>query len=162
VTMLVRGDRLGKSMSAYLVERIEQHPMIDVRLGAQLTAVHADNGRLVGVSFADDTGGEERNATALFICIGGSPHTDWCEREQVIVDEAGYIKTGSDLLEDGRRPDQWPLDRDPFPLETSRPGVFAAGDVRRGSTKRVAAAVGEGSMAASLAYRRLTELGVYT
>ena len=162
VTMLVRGDRLDKSMSAYLVRRIEHHPMIDVRLRTQLTAVHADGDRLVAIGFADDGGREERrDATALFLCIGGSPHTDWCQREQVIIDHAGFIKTGSDLLDDGRRPELWPLDRDPFPLETSRPGLFAAGDVRRGSTKRVAAAVGEGSMAASLAYRRLTELGVY-
>jgi thioredoxin reductase (NADPH) len=163
VTMLVRGDSLGKSMSAYLVQRIEQHPLIDVQLQTQLTAVHADGDRLVAVSFADDAGrAEKRDATALFLCIGGRPHTDWCQRELVVIDDAGYIKTGSDLIANGRRPEIWPLDRDPLPLETSRPGLFAAGDVRHGSTKRVAAAVGEGSMAASLAFRRLTELGVYT
>ena len=78
-----------------------------------------------------------------------------------MIDAAGYIITGHDLVDDGGRPERWPLDRDPLPLETSRPGLFAAGDVRHGSTKRVAGAVGEGSMAASLAFRRLTELGVY-
>jgi thioredoxin reductase (NADPH) len=161
--MLVRRDSLAKSMSAYLVQRIEQHPMIDVRLRTQLTAVHADGERLTAVGFADDAGREERrDATALFLCLGGIPHTDWCQREHVVTDDAGYIATGSDLLQNGTRPELWPLDRDPLPLETSRPGLFAAGDVRRGSTKRVAAAVGEGSMAASLAYRRLTELGLYS
>src|SRR6266540_1784209 len=161
VTMLVRGDRLGKTMSAYLVERIQQHPMIDVRLEAQLSGLHADGGRLVGVTVTD-AGGNARTepADAVFICIGGRPHTDWCPAERVLTDAAGYILTGQDLLTGGDRPDCWPLDRDPLPLETSRPGLFAAGDVRHGSTKRVAGAVGEGAMAAALAFRRLAELGV--
>jgi thioredoxin reductase (NADPH) len=78
----------------------------------------------------------------------------------VLTDDRGYILTGQDLLRDGKAPDCWPLDRDPLPLETSRVGLFAAGDVRHGSTKRVAAAVGEGSMVASLIFSRLAELGV--
>jgi thioredoxin reductase (NADPH) len=161
VTMLVRGDRLGKSMSAYLVQRIEAHPLIAVRLRTELTAVHADGDRLSAITFADDDGKEEtRPMTALFICIGGRPHTAWCPREGVITDAGGYILTGTDLLREGRRPEGWPLDRDPLPLETSRVGLFAAGDVRHGSTKRVAAAVGEGSMAAGLLFRRLAELGI--
>jgi thioredoxin reductase (NADPH) len=163
VAMLVRGDRLGKSMSHYLVERIEAHPLIDVRLSTQATALHEDGNRLTAVSFADDAGREEtRPAAALFICIGGTPHTEWCPREHVFTDANGYILTGTDLLEGGRRPDCWSLDRDPLPLETSRAGVIAAGDVRHGSTKRVGAAVGEGAMAVVLAYRRLTELGLAT
>jgi thioredoxin reductase (NADPH) len=161
VKMLVRGDRLDKSMSAYLVKRIEGHPLIDVRLRTELTGVHAEGGRLAAVTFAADGGSSEIvPATALFICIGGRPHTAWCPNEGVVIDPAGYILTGPDLLDDGTRPECWTLDRDPLALETSRPGLFAAGDVRHGSTKRVAGAVGEGAMAAALAFHRLTELGL--
>ncbi|MEN3343063.1 MAG: thioredoxin reductase [Actinomycetota bacterium] len=161
VTMLVRGDRLGKSMSAYLVERIRQHPLIEVRLEAQVTGLHSRGDRLAGVT-TTDAGGAVRTdaADAVFLCIGGRPNTDWCPSQRVLTDGAGYILTGPDILPGGKRPDGWPLDRDPLALETSRPGVFAAGDVRHGSTKRVAGAVGEGAMAAALAFRRLAELGV--
>jgi thioredoxin reductase (NADPH) len=161
VTMLVRGDRLGKTMSAYLVERIERHPLIDVRLEAQLTGLHASGDRLSGVTVTDAAGNAcTEPAEAVFICIGGLPHTNWCPAERVLTDTAGYILTGTDLLTGGSRPEGWPLDRDPLPLETSREGLFAAGDVRHGSTKRVAAAVGEGAMAAALVFHRLAELGV--
>jgi thioredoxin reductase (NADPH) len=156
VTMLVRGDSLAAKMSAYLVDRIERHSRIGVRLGTQVTALHEEGGHLAAVSFD----GETTPAHALFICIGGQPHTNWCPREGVVTDAAGYILTGPDLLDAGRRPEGWPLDRDPLPLETSRAGLFAAGDVRHGSTKRVAGAVGEGSMAVVLAFRRLAELGL--
>jgi thioredoxin reductase (NADPH) len=162
VTMLVRGDRLGKSMSAYLIDRIERHPLIDVHLETQLTGLHEDGDRLTAVTF-DDGGGkaDTRPIDAVFLCIGGSPHTEWCPREHVLTDGAGYILTGQHVLAAGApRPECWPLERDPFPLETSRVGLFAAGDVRHGSTKRVAAAVGEGSMVASLIFNRLAELGV--
>jgi thioredoxin reductase (NADPH) len=158
VTMLVRGDRLGKTMSAYLLQRIEANPLIDVRLRAQLTEVHADGNHLAGVSFVDDSGhGERKAAEALFICIGGVPRTEWAPQEGVRTDSKGFILTGADL---GPRPPGWPLERDPLPLETSRPGLFAAGDVRHGSTKRVGAAVGEGAMAAALFFQRLAELGL--
>jgi thioredoxin reductase (NADPH) len=161
VAMVVRGDRLNKTMSAYLVERIQQHPLIDVRLETQLTELHEDGGKLTGVTLAGADGGAETRAVdAVFLCIGGRPHTDWCPREHVLTDAAGYILTGQDLLANGGRPACWPLERDPLPLETSRVGLFAAGDVRHGSMKRVAAAVGEGSMVASLAFTRLAELGV--
>jgi len=159
VRMLVRGDRLGKNMSAYLVDRIERHPLIDVRLQTQVAEIHANEGSLSAVTVVDAEGGtEELTARALFLCLGGYPRTGWAAEAGVRTDPAGYILTGPDLLEAGRRPDNWPLDRDPLALEISVPGVFAAGDVRHGSTKRVAGAVGEGSMAVALAHHRLQEL----
>jgi thioredoxin reductase (NADPH) len=161
VTMVVRGDRLSKSMSAYLIERIEQNPLIDVHLETQLTGLHTDGGRLAEVTFTDSADTAETQAIdGVFLCIGGRPHTEWCPREHVFTDSRGYILTGQDLVADGRLSECWPLERDPLPLETSRVWLFAAGDVRHGSTKRVAAAVGEGSMVASLIFSRLAELGV--
>jgi len=159
VTLIVRGDRLASKMSAYLVERIEPNPLVDVRLETNVTAVHADGNELGAVTISDGTGkSEQLRAAALFLCIGGTPRTAWAGGAGVRVNQAGFVLTGSALLEDGRRPEGWPLDRDPLVLETTIPGLFAAGDLRSGSTKRVAAAVGEGAMAAALVHRRLEEL----
>jgi thioredoxin reductase (NADPH) len=157
--MLVRGDRLGRTMSGYLVDRIADHPLIEVRLRTQLRAVHADGARLAEVTIAGPDGEERRPARAAFLCLGGVPRTAWAGAMGVRTDEAGFVMTGPDLLERGARPEGWPLERDPLALETSVPGLFAAGDVRRGSTKRVAGAVGEGAMAVALAHMRLAELG---
>jgi thioredoxin reductase (NADPH) len=159
VTMVVRGDSLARSMSAYLVKRVEAHPGIDVRLRSQVTEIDERAGRLAAVTVESaDAPPETIPVTALFLCIGGVPRTAWAPGSGVRTDDKGFILTGPDLLEGGRRPDGLPLERDPLALETSVPGVFAAGDVRHGSVKRVAGAVGEGSMAVAFAHHRLEEL----
>lgn len=159
VTMVVRGDSLSTTMSDYLVQRIERHPLVDVRLRTQVTRVEAHADQLDAVTTTDVAGRSERHAAhALFLCIGGVPRTGWADAMGVQLDARGYVLTGTDLVVAGRRPDGWPLERDPLPLETSVPGLFAAGDVRSGSTKRVAGAVGDGAMAAALAHVRLDEL----
>jgi thioredoxin reductase (NADPH) len=161
VTMAVRGDDLGKSMSQYLVDRIESHPNVDVRFNTEVAAVEAGEGGALDGAVLRARGGdaEERvPAKAVFACIGGTPRTGWADDVGVRHDKAGFILTGPDLLDHGRRPEGWPLERDPLALETSVPGLFAAGDARHGSTKRVAGAVGDGAMATALAHRRLAEL----
>jgi thioredoxin reductase (NADPH) len=170
VTMLVRGDRLGTSMSAYLIDRIERHPLVELRFRCEVAAVETGDDGLLGcvrtsprsggspVTVSAGPGGDAIPARALFLCLGGVPRTGWAEEIGVRVDAAGFVLTGPDLLEDGRRPQDWPLPRDPLPLETSLPGLFAAGDVRHGSTKRVGSAAGEGAMATALVHRRLDEL----
>jgi thioredoxin reductase (NADPH) len=161
VALAVRGEGLGERMSAYLADRVTRDPRIEVRLRSEVTELHAEHGHLTGVTLTDARGRSERRpAWALFICIGGEPRARWAAPSGVRTDAAGYVLTGPDLLEAGRRPEGWSLDRDPLPLETSVPGLFAAGDVRSGSTKRVAAAVGEGAMAVALVHRRLEELVV--
>jgi thioredoxin reductase (NADPH) len=159
VTMVVRGESLRKSMSAYLVERIEACEAIEVRLRTCVREVHEEGGRLAAVTIEEADGAPETiPVTAMFLCIGGVPRTEWAPRSNVKTDANGYIMTGPDLLQNGQRPEDWPLDRDPLALETSVPGLFAAGDARHGSVKRVAGAVGEGSMAVAFAHHRLEEL----
>jgi thioredoxin reductase (NADPH) len=159
VTMCVRGETLGRTTTDYLVARIERHPLIDVQLSTQVCELHADDEHLRAVTVEVASGTQERRrADRLFLCIGGEPRAGWAVAGGVHTDRAGYVLTGPDLLERGQRPDSWPLDRDPLALETSVPGVFAAGDVRHGSIKRVAGAVGEGAMAALLAQHRLEEI----
>jgi thioredoxin reductase (NADPH) len=159
VTMAVRGDSLSRSMSAYLVQRVEASKEILVRLRTTVRELHEEAGRLRAVTVESADGAPETiPVSALFLCIGGVPRTEWAAGSGIRTDRAGFILTGPDLLDRGTRPADWPLERDPLALETSIPGLFAAGDVRHGSVKRVAGAVGEGSMAVALAHHRLEEL----
>jgi thioredoxin reductase (NADPH) len=143
--MLVRGTSLADSMSRYLIDRIAATPNIEVVTGAEVAAV-CGTGRLekVVVRRVPEGDGREIDAAAMFIFIGARPRTEMLAG-LIELDEKGYVPTGRDLSAAGGRPRGWTLDRDPFPFETSVPGIFAAGDVRAGSSKRVAAAVGEGS-----------------
>lgn len=151
VTMLVRGDSLAKSMSHYLIEQIEALDNVEVRTRSEAVAAEGD-GRLraLNIRNPDDSESVER-VDACFVFIGARPLTDWLAGV-IARDERGFILAGLDVSSDG-----WPLQRDPFPLETSVPGVFVAGDVRARSIKRVASAVGEGSMAVSLVHQYLAE-----
>jgi thioredoxin reductase (NADPH) len=156
VTLLVRGRNLGASMSQYLIDHISATPNIEVRVNTQVVGLEAD-GRLRELSVAT-TGApdsERLAADALFICIGGIPRTDGAADLGLMFDGAGYIKTGTDVA----GAEGWQLEREPLPLETNRPGLFVAGDVRSGSIKRCAAAIGEGAMAVALVHRRLEETG---
>jgi thioredoxin reductase (NADPH) len=139
VTLLVRGAALSQRMSAYLINEIERAPNISVWLNTTVTGADG-HGRLETIQVRDSTGREHTEpGDGLFVLIGAHPHSDWLAGG-VERDAQGFLLTGSDLLD-------WPLDRPPLPQETSTPGVFAAGDVRHGSVKRVASAVGEGASA---------------
>jgi thioredoxin reductase (NADPH) len=155
VTILVRGDGLERSMSHYLIQQIAELPNVRVRTGTEVIGA-AGGDHLERLRIADVVGGaeEEVDASWLFVFIGAAPCTDWLPKE-VLRDDKGFVLTGPDLLSDGRPPADWPLDRQPYFLETSVPGVFAAGDVRGQSVKRVASAVGEGAMAVTLVHRYL-------
>jgi thioredoxin reductase (NADPH) len=157
VTLLVRGDSVGRSMSDYLVKELQANDAITVRLGTQVVGA-GGAGRLEQLTLRDGRTGatETVPAAALFILIGAQPRTEWLAGT-LECEEHGFVLTGPDLLRDGRPPPGWPLDRLPLPLETSLPGVFAAGDVRHRSVKRVASAVGEGSIAIQLMHDYLGE-----
>lgn len=146
VTMIVRGDALSRSMSHYLVQRIETIPNISVMPNAEIESVCGD-GRLqeINVRHFPDKRVEKLPASALFIFIGAEPHTEWLDGV-VRRDNKGFLMTGANVLADGKRPAGWKMDRDPYLLETSVPGVFAVGDVRDGAVRRVANSVGEGSI----------------
>ncbi len=152
VTMLVRGPSLQASMSHYLIEQLATLPNVDVRTESSAVAATGADGRLQQLRVASSDGEEyDLDVDACFVFIGASPHTDWLAGV-LARDRHGFILAGPDVHDDA-----WPLKRDPFLLETSVPGVFVAGDVRARSIKRVASAVGEGSMAVSLIHQYLVE-----
>jgi thioredoxin reductase (NADPH) len=156
VTLVVRGGSLAAGMSNYLVRQIEATSNVDVRLRTQVVGGRG-RARLEGLILRDGPtlGQEDVPAAAVFIMIGARPHTDWLA-PVLSLDENGFICTGRDVP-----PTDWPLGREPYPFETSRPGVFAAGDVRQGSVKRVAGAVGEGSVAVGSVHRYLADLATF-
>ncbi len=159
VVLVVRGDSLEAKMSQYLVDRIYEHPRIDVLLETDITAVHGED-HVKALTVLDRKTGHEEvcDASALFVFIGAVPCTDWLDNV-VERDEYGFVMTGPDLIRNGRPPKAyWPLDRDPFLFESSIPGVFAVGDVRSNSVKRVASAVGEGSVAVQFIHRHLARV----
>ena len=163
VTICVRGPSLEKSMSHYLIQQIESIGSITVRTCTEVAEAHGSD-HLERLTLRDSRTGETETVPAewLFVFIGAAPLTGWLDGV-VARDERGFVLTGPDLVsddQDGRaqRPRGWPLDRLPYHLETSVPGVFAAGDVRSESAKRVASAVGEGAMAVLLVHRYLEKL----
>ena len=157
VTILVRGDGLAATMSDYLVKEIEALPNVTVRPRTEAVGGQG-RGRLEALTLRDNTGDTTQTvpATALFVMIGAEPHTEWLDGV-VERDPRGYLLTGHDLLRDGRPPPGWPLARPPLLFETSVPGVFAAGDVRHRSVKRVASAVGAGAIVVQLVHEYLGE-----
>jgi thioredoxin reductase (NADPH) len=158
VVILVRGDSLASTMSQYLIDQIKEMPNIQLWAHASVNEVHGET-HLEEVSvLCSDTNKLERvSATSMFIFIGALPRTEWLGN-LVERDERGFLLTGPDLIRDGQRPKGWALDRDPFLLETNVPGIFAVGDVRHGSVKRVASGVGEGSVAVQFIHQYLSKV----
>ena len=157
VTMVVRGDSLARSMSDYLIREIEATPNLSVYLHTEVVDGHGtDHLDAITLHNRLHNRTEQVPAAALFVLIGGEPRTQWLP--DVTQVDCGYILTGRDVERDGVHPSRWPLDRAPFPLETSMPGVFAAGDARYRSIKRVASAVGDGATAVRLVHEYLAAM----
>jgi len=154
VDLIVRTDQLSAGMSDYLVRRLREHPQIETHLGTEVTALHGDD-QLTGVELTRCSNGavERRPCSGLFCFIGATPATSWLDK--VVLDDDGFVLTDTELADHGLSPAWAALGRRPLPFETSVPRVFAVGDVRRGSIKRVAAAVGEGSSAISSVHRAI-------
>jgi thioredoxin reductase (NADPH) len=158
VVMLVRGPSLSSSMSQYLIDQIKKTPNIQVQTHAQVMEVIGETHlEALSVHCADGGKTETVPANLLSVFIGAEPTTEWLSGV-VERDERGFILTGAALMRDGKLPQGWPLERDPFWTETSVPGIFAAGDVRHGSVKRVASGVGEGSIAVQFVHQYLSEV----
>lgn len=157
VTVLVRGGTLAAGMSAYLVDQIGATSNITVRVNVNVAAVHGADA-LEGIDVADRADGSQAGlpVAAMFVFIGQAPRTDWLG-DLVQRDEAGFVLTGADLARTGERPTGWPLTRQVFLLETNVPGIFCTGDVRSGSVKRIASAVGEGAMAVRFVHQHLAD-----
>jgi thioredoxin reductase (NADPH) len=158
VVMLVRAASLKASMSQYLIDQIKQTPNIRVKYNSSVTEAHG-NDHLEAISVHCAASGETNTypTNSLFILIGAMPRTDWLDGI-IERDEHGFILSGKDLIRDGKPPRGWNLDREPGLLETSVPGIFAVGDVRKGSVKRVASGVGEGSVAISYVHQYLSKV----
>ena len=156
VTMVLREDSLKRNMSEYLVDRVSSTSKMEVLCNSEVAALEGDD-ILRSVTIRNQQTGEERviETSWLVLCLGGIPNTQWAEEVGIERDEAGYLVTGPDLGRNGKHLKNWILNRDPYYLETNFPGVFAAGDVRHGSVKRFASAVGEGAMAVSFVHRYL-------
>ena len=158
VVILIRGDSLSASMSRYLIDQIEKTPNIQLWTHAAAIEVHGDTHlEEISVQCSDTDTVDRVPANAMFIYIGALPRTDWLEGS-VVRDERGFVVAGPDLLKNGKHPAGWNLDRDPFLLESSMPGVFVVGDVRYGSIKRVASAVGEGAIAVQFIHRYMAKV----
>lgn len=158
VVILVRGSSLAATMSQYLIDQIKETPNIEVWSHASVAEVHGDlHLEEVSVLCSDTNKVERVPANAMYIFIGALPRTDWLANV-VERDERGFILTGPDLVRDGKHPKGWTLERDPFLLETNIPGLFAVGDVRHGSVKRVASGVGEGSVAVQFIHQYLSKV----
>jgi thioredoxin reductase (NADPH) len=155
VTLVIRGESLERSMSYYLIQQLSAIENISVRTCTEVVGAHGD-GRLEELTLYCSNGGTNDRVEAgfMFVFIGAEPRTGWLG-DTVARDGRGFVYTGPDLMLDGKRPSGWDRDRDPYHLETSVPGIFAAGDVRANSVKRVASAVGEGAMAVTLVHRYL-------
>jgi thioredoxin reductase (NADPH) len=156
VRMIVRENHLGESMSRYLVDRIERTPNIEVLLHTEVRELIGHHGRLEALEIEDNrTGVRGRiEGRSLFVFIGAEPHTGWL-RDELVLDERGFVMTGPGAVPSGGNDGPGDAPHRPQLLESSRPGVFAVGDVRSGSVKRVASAVGEGSMSVRLVHEYL-------
>ncbi len=156
VTIVIRNDCLKQTLSQYLADRILAARHIEVLPRTEVTALEGDEVlRAITLTHTDTGKKETVEARWLFLCLGGAPNTEWAIEAGIARDQEGYLLTGPDLRQHGRYPEDWPLDRHPYYLETSKPGLFAAGDVRHGSVKRCASAVGEGAMAVTFVHRYL-------